>query len=213
LVDDHEVIREGVSFLLNSRKDMLVDVAEASNGEEAIEKVKQKDFDVIVMDIHMPVMDGLEATEKIIEIKPDAKILGLTMSNEEEVITRMIKAGVSGFVLKDSGTKEIINAIQKIHQGEIYFVDEIAHKLIELQTQTFYKSEHNFNGKCLEELTKRESQVIKMIVAEKTTDEIADELGISPRTVETHRQNLFSKIGVKSVVGLIKYAFKMGLAD
>lgn len=206
LVDDHPMIRHGIKALLND-VDIKV-TGEASNGKEAIEAYKDGNYDLIVMDIKMPEMDGVEATKELKKIDSDVKILALSMYDEHRFITKMLQAGAKGYILKNTGKEELVNAITKIISGENYFSPEVSNimmsRFMNEKSETLRRSTPNFNVT----LTKRETEIIRMIANEMTNSEIAGELNISPRTVDTHRRNLLQKLDVKNTAGLVRYALQ-----
>lgn len=206
LVDDHPMIRHGIKALLND-VDIKV-TGEASNGKEAIDAYKDGNYDLIVMDIKMPEMDGVEATKELKKIDSDVKILALSMYDEHRFITKMLQAGAKGYILKNTGKEELVNAITKIISGENYFSTEVSNimmsRFMNEKSETLRRSTPNFNVT----LTKRETEIIRMIANEMTNSEIAGELNISPRTVDTHRRNLLQKLDVKNTAGLVRYALQ-----
>lgn len=206
LVDDHPMIRHGIKALLND-VDIKV-TGEASNGKEAIDAYKDGNYDLIVMDIKMPEMDGVEATKELKKIDSDVKILALSMYDEHRFITKMLQAGAKGYILKNTGKEELVNAITKIISGENYFSPEVSNimmsRFMNEKSETLRRSTPNFNVT----LTKRETEIIRMIANEMTNSEIAGELNISPRTVDTHRRNLLQKLDVKNTAGLVRYALQ-----
>lgn len=212
LVDDHKIIRDGLKALLSGEEDLEI-VGECSDGEEVLEFVDKEQVDVILMDINMPKMNGIEATRIVVEAYPDVKVIALTMHNEDSYISKILKAGASGYVLKNTGREGLVNAIFKVHTEGNYFTEEVAsimmHKYMKKNTQT--KPTNILVS--LEDLTKREIEILRMIAEEKTNNEIAKELFISPRTVDTHRRNLLQKLAVKNTAGLVKFAIQNGLAD
>ncbi|MTI87674.1 MAG: response regulator transcription factor [Balneolaceae bacterium] len=207
IVDDHKIVRDGIMSLIEEEPGYKI-VCEAKNGIQILEECEKQEIDVIIMDITMPKMDGIEATETIKEKYPDIKILALSMLNEDQHIRNMIKAGASGYVLKSTGKKELIHALNTINEDQFYFSDEATQSILhELVKPEVSKSKHNQNV----HITDRELEVLKLIVEEHTNQEIADELYISVRTVDAHRRNLLQKIGAKNTAGLVKYALKNNL--
>ena len=206
LVDDHNIIRDGIRVLLEDEIGFHI-TAEAENGKEAVKACEDHDFDLIIMDISMPKMNGIEATEKIKKEYPDIKILALTMMDEDQHIRKMIEAGASGYILKSSGKEELVDAITSILDGKHYFSQDAAFSVM----MDLVKGE----GKptSLGNLTEREREVLELIVKEYTNQEIADELFISIRTVDSHRRNLLQKTGAKNTAGLVMYAIRHNLVD
>ena len=209
VVDDHEIVRDGIKILLEDEPGMEI-AYEAKNGKEAVQKCKKNAPDLIIMDITMPEMDGIQATKVIKDNYPDVKILALTMLSEDQHIRKMIKAGASGYILKSSGKEELLNAIEKIMNGQHYFSDDatkaILQELVSPEVKSLRDSEEV-------NITDREKEVLKLIVDEYTNQEIADELFVSVRTVDAHRRNLLQKTGAKNTAGLVKYAIKNNLFE
>ncbi|HAS41088.1 MAG TPA: DNA-binding response regulator [Microscillaceae bacterium] len=205
LADDHHIVLDGLTALINATDDIeVVDVA--YNGQHALSLLETHQVDVAVLDIEMPVMDGLKATKEIKAKHKEVKVLILTMYNNERFIKEIIKAGASGYILKNKGGNELVNAIRTIHQGDQYFSKSVTDKLIEdLQK----KKRGGVNPK----LTTREKEVLKLIVEGNSTREITEKLFIAGTTVETHRRNLIEKLGVKGTKGLIKHAIENNLLE
>jgi two-component system nitrate/nitrite response regulator NarL len=203
IADDHDLIHNGIINILRPIKRYKI-VGKAINGEDAIEKAAQLDPDIILMDISMPVMNGIEATRIITETMPGIKILALTQHEENEYVMEIMKAGGSGYLLKNSTKKEFVDAIESVLTGNKVFSDKISEQLI---NGLLYPPEKGETQK--EEdipLTKREIEIIQKIADDMSNQEIADKLHISLRTVETHRRNLMQKLNVNTVVALLKYA-------
>ncbi len=206
IVDDHEIIRDGIKALLTNAEHIEV-VGEASNGKEAIKiLIECNDVDLVLMDISMPVMNGIDATKYISENFTHPKVLTLTMHDDEVHIIKMLQAGALGYVFKTTGKNELVEAIDTIADGESYFTKEASKTIM----QHFMKNKAN-SRKSTVHLTKREKEVLLLITEELTNQEIADKLFLSHRTIDTHRRNLLQKIGVKNTVGLVKYALKHNL--
>lgn len=208
LVDDHQIIREGLMHLLHDESDLSV-VGEAENGLEALEKIKKLHPDLVILDINMPVMNGLECARQITENFPQVKILVLTMLNEQEHIRNMLQIGVDGYILKNSGRTELVTAIHQIMKGENYFSDEVKNlvmmELVKKRTESSKSSENKIP------LTPREIDILQLIVEEYTNQEIAEKLFISVRTVDAHRRNLLEKTGARNTAGLVRFAYENNL--
>lgn len=211
VVDDHRLIINGIKTMLEEVDDIVI-VAEASNGNEAIEAVRQHpELSVVLMDVKMPIKDGVEATREILSIRPDLKVMALTMFEEDKFIANMLQAGAIGYVLKHTSKSELIAAIRKINEGEPYFSHDIARMVMTRylanrlppSTLPAHGNEDNVT-----ELTERETEILKLIASQLTNQEIAERLFISPRTVHSHRRNLMQKIGVKNTAGLVRYAIE-----
>ncbi len=212
IVDDHKMVREGIRSMLEFQESKFkFFINEASDGEEGVEVAGQSQFDLIIMDYQLPGIDGADAARLILEKNPDAKILALSNYNEYMYIDRMIKTGVKGFVLKNVSPEELIKAIDTILNGSNYFSNDIAIKLLNFNNigPDSRIRLHNSRGKIYNDLSTREVEVLKLVGEAKSNDEIAEMLSISKRTVETHKQNLLRKIGVKNTTELIKFAVEM----
>jgi len=208
IVDDHQMFIDGIRVLVQSMPNIEV-VGEANNGIELIDVLHNVLPDVILMDMSMPKMDGLDATKHVVKNHPDCKILMLTMHDSRNHIERLLKAGANGYILKNTGADELKKAIESVVNGQAYYSQEVTNRIMEgLQQKKRVSAEH---GDAV--ITDREKDVLKLIAQEFTTSEIAEQLFISHHTVESHRKNLISKLGVRSAAGLVKYAVQMGLLD
>jgi DNA-binding NarL/FixJ family response regulator len=211
IADDHQIFIEGIKALIKD-SDKVILVGESRDGETLIQILKTKEPDVVLMDVNMPKLNGIEATKKIKELFPNMKILGLTMYDDANSISEMMKAGASGYLLKTTGKSELLNAISKVQQGEKYFSNEVSMKLIE----RMFDDNGRDDVKTLPrkaEITRRELDIIRLIAEEMTNIEIAKKLNNSPMTIITHRKNLLRKLGVKNTAGLVKYAVMNGLLE
>ena len=206
LVDDHNLFLNGLRLLLTTTKSFDV-VGEACNGLEFMERFEKVDPDVVLMDISMPVMDGVEASRKALEITPGLKIITLSMYGEQEYYTRMLEIGVRGFVLKDSDIQEVMSAITTVAQGGNYFSKQLLRGLIlgKKDLPTCLGSE--------EQLSERELEVLIEICQGLSNNEIADKLFISKRTVEKHRANVLLKTGCKNTASLVVFAIRNHLVE
>jgi len=209
IVDDHQLILNGISDMLRPIKQFKI-VGRASNGEEAIKKALLLKPDLIFMDISMPVMNGIDATKIIIQELPSVKILALTQHEEIEYVRQMLKSGGSGYLLKNSKKNEFIEAIESVLSGKHYLSKQISEQMI---NDIIANEQDNDTDNNKIKLTRRETEIIKKIADELSNQEIADELHISLRTVETHRRNIMQKLKVKSVVSLLKYATKHNIIN
>jgi DNA-binding NarL/FixJ family response regulator len=202
IVDDHLIFRQGLKSIITLEKIANV-IGEASNGIELLQLLSQLKPDLVLMDIDMPHMNGLVATEKAMELMPDLKIIAFSMFSDEEYYYKMIDRGVKGFILKTSGINELENAIQNVMLGESYFSNELLRKII----NNFGRPTSN-KTTVADSLTEREIEVLKEICLGLTTDEIADKLFISPKTVKSHKSNLLEKTVCKNTPSLILFAIK-----
>jgi DNA-binding NarL/FixJ family response regulator len=210
IVDDHKIFRDGLKFVINQMDDLEV-IAEASNGKEFLSIIEKQEADLVIMDISMPQLNGIEATKAAVALYPGIKILVLSMFCDEEYYFQMVQAGVMGFVLKESGKDELEDAIRAVLSGETYFSQNLLRDIIvNLHSpgkQTKEQKEQDYN------FTKRESEILKLICEGYSNNQIADKLFISIRTVEGHKSNLISKTGVKNTISLVMYALKKNLVN
>ncbi len=203
IADDHQMFRTGIVNLLKKETDFEI-AGEAKQGDEAIKLAANLHPDVILMDIDLPVLDGIEASVRIIEEYPEAKILVLTSFESEDYILRMLKAGAKGYILKDAPFDELVLAILTISKGSSYFAKEVSATLMARLERSSVATvpEDDTLWKCI---TTRELEILQFVVEGLTNKEIANKLFISPRTVETHRRNLIQKLKVKNTAGLVRY--------
>lgn len=205
IVDDHELLRKGLGLLLEEIKNVKV-VAEFENGKDFVDSVIKQDYDIVFMDIDMPVMNGIEATREAILMKPELKVIALTRDNSIEIFQNILEAGAMGFLLKNVNKSMIESAIYSVMKGNNYYSGE----MMEVLTKNF------LNPKKKEELikfSKREKDILNLICNGKQSSEIGEILFISHRTVDGHRSKIMEKVGVKSTVGLILYAIKNKLVE
>lgn len=206
VVDDHTLLRDGISALLRLAPDMEV-VGEAADGKEALAKVMELRPEVVLMDLEMPVMDGLEASRKICARYPDVAVLVLSQYQDAEHVLEAVEAGVKGFVNKNAASAELATAIRSVHGGDSYLSPAAARLLIgEVRRSGSHRS-----GDPYDSLTVREKEILKLIAQGKTTRQIADLLVVSPKTVEGHRTRLMAKLGVHDRVELVKFAVRKGI--
>ena len=206
IADDHNLFREGVRALLEDERDIEI-VGEASTGKEIIELVEKTPPHVILMDINMPELSGIEATRYISENYPGVRVLALSMSLEDKHISEMLAAGAKGYILKSTGKSDLVAAINTIYANNSYFDHEVSERIIgQLKRERYQPAPKQ--APALSPLTQREIEVLQLIVSEKTNGEIAEELHISIRTVDTHRRSLLQKLKVKNTAGLVRYALK-----
>ena len=210
LVDDHKLFREGLAFVISQMKGFEV-VGEASNGKMFLEMADIYDIDIVLMDISMPGLDGIDATMKALEKHPNLKVIALTMFCDEEYYYKMIQAGVSGYILKESGKEELESALNTVITGENYFSQKLLRNIILNlnNTKAFNKPSNRHEIK----LTQRETEVLKLICQGLSNAEISEKISLSLRTVEGHKSNLIGKTGVKNSVSLVMFALKNHLVD
>lgn len=203
IVDDHSLFREGLKMLL-SYLDYIGEIYEADNGQQFIDGLSQNKVDIAMLDIEMPVMNGIQAAQKAKEIAPGIKIIALSMYSDENYYLSMIEAGACGFLLKNSNFQEVEKAITDVYNDKSYISIEILNKILK---QPQKSNLINVN----EELTERENEILLLICKGLTNNEIADRLGLSKRTVDKHRENLLLKTQSKNTANLVIYAIKSGL--
>jgi DNA-binding NarL/FixJ family response regulator len=207
IVDDHLIFRQGLKSILESENITNV-IGEASNGIEFIDLLAHHRPDVVLMDIDMPHMNGMEATEKALQLMPDLKIIVFSMFSEEEYYSKMIDRGVKGFILKTCGINELEIAIQNVMMGESYFSNELLRKIV-----SNYGRFINPNSTQQDKLTRREIDVLQQICIGLTNEEIADKLYISPKTVKSHKSHLLEKTKCKNIATLILFAVKNKIVE
>ncbi len=209
LVDDHEIVRAGLRMLLQSQPDMEI-VAEASSGAEALELVQDCEPDVILMDVTMDGMNGIEATRKLKACCPNVSILALTIHEEEEYFFQMLSAGASGYIPKRAAPEDLLQAIQTVHRGEVFLHSSVASALVkdflDRGGSPAIKAE-------ISNLTDREQEVLTQIAEGLTNKQIGEQLGISPKTVARHRDNITQKLKLSSRAELTRYAIQKGLIN
>jgi DNA-binding NarL/FixJ family response regulator len=206
IVDDHEIFRNGLKMVFERCRDIEV-TGEAGSGEEFLELMENADFDVVLMDIKMGGINGIETTERALKINNELKVLVLSTFGEEEFLERILQAGARGFILKNVMKEVLFNAIKTVGSGQNYFSPE----LLPYFTKRFTGNGNNSEPEVM--LTDRELEVLKLIGKGHSNDEIAEKLFISKRTVDTHKNNLISKTGSKNIVSLLIYAIKHKLID
>jgi DNA-binding NarL/FixJ family response regulator len=207
IADDHALVREGIAAFLKFCDDIEV-VGEASDGLEAIEKTGKFHPDIVIMDINMPKLGGLETTIEIKKMWPDTKVLVLTQYEDKEYITRFLKAGVSGYLLKKAVGSDLITGLRAIGRGELYLYSSIATEVVARYLHGNSKAEME---DPYEKLTDREKQVLKLVAEGYTHKEVADMLSISVKTVIAHQTNIGEKLGIHTRAGLIKFAIQKGI--
>lgn len=203
IVDDHKLFREGLKLLL-STQEFVKHIYEASNGREFVENLSLTDCDIVLMDIEMPGMNGIEATEAALRLKPGLKVIVLSMYGDEQYYYKMVDAGVKGFVLKNSGIEKVIEAISRVAVGENYFSEELLVNILNNMREGG-KTDADLPDN---EISGRELEILYHVCLGLSNQEIADKLFISKRTVDKHRANLLSKTGCRNTAALVMYAIK-----
>ncbi|MCA6078806.1 response regulator [Fulvivirga sedimenti] len=202
IADDHQVVIDGLKSIFHNEDDIEV-IDECHNGKELLAKLEEMEPDMVLLDINMPEMNGIEASRAIRQKFPAVKILILSMYDTPEFIRNVINAGASGYVLKNADKKTLLGAIRTVASGEEFFSSEVVHNVM-----------HSFKGQVSHqavEITEREKDVLRLIAEGLTTNEIAEKLFISVHTVNTHRKNLLSKLDIKNTASLVRYALDQGI--
>ena len=220
LVDDHDVVRAGLKSFLESQEGLVV-VAEARTGEEAINTTLETRPDVVIMDISMPVMSGLEATRRLKAVYPECRVLALTVHQDKQYFFEMLAAGATGYVTKQAAPEELVAAIRSVADGHVYLQPVLArwllddyHRLLTTTPGEIHTAQREKQiDKDLEVLTKRERQVLEAVAQGMTSPQIGDMLGISPKTVARHRERIMNKLNLHSAAALVKYAIRTGLIE
>ena len=204
LVDDHQLVRDGIKALLQSTSDIEV-VAEAGDGREAIALMSKETVDVLVMDIAMSGLNGIDASQRIVDKHPDAKVIMLSMYDSEEYVVRSMRSGARGYLVKNMAPVELELAIRKVAAGGVYLSPAIGDAMrLQLLRQAP-------GAESIDILSSRQREILQAIAEGRSTKEIADMLSISPKTVETHRSQLMQKLDIRDVPGLVRYAIRHGL--
>ncbi len=208
IADDHQLVIDGIKLMLSDEPDLYC-TGEANNGAQALVLLKEKAFDLVILDINMPVLNGVETCKQISKDYPNVKILALSMLKEASLIKLMLKNGAHGYLLKNAGKDEVLEAIRAVLAGKKYFSEEVSEIIMSSLTGKQEKTKTSPFPK----LSRREKQVLQLIVEEYTTSEIAEKLFISFGTVETHRRNLLIKLGARNTAGLVRTSLEYGLLE
>lgn len=209
IADDHHVVRSGLQLLFKSSAEFSI-VAEATNGDEAIALTNKHRPDVVILDISMPIINGIDATKHIKQQFPQTKILILTIHESEEYVYQMVRAGANGYVLKNAGKKELFEAVRAVVSGERFFSPNVSKLMIE---EFIKRAQAHPALANASPLTKRENEILHLIAQGFTNTQIADKLFLSVRTVDTHRTNLMQKLDIHDTASLVRYAIQTGLID
>jgi RNA polymerase sigma factor (sigma-70 family) len=207
VVDDHAIIREGLRVMLGNQPDMEV-VGVAANGREAIQLVDKQDPDIAVIDLSMPELNGVEAIQQMMPRHPHLRVVVLSIHETKPYVYRALKAGAKGYLVKETAGLEVVDAVRAVQRGERYLSQSISDLLT---TESFQKLESLIDVSPLEALSPREREVLQLVAEGKTSQEIAERLYISPKTVDTYRSRLMHKIGVDDVPGLVRFAIQHGV--
>jgi len=210
LADDHNVVRQGLRMLLEAQQDIKV-VGEAENGRQAVQLAKSLEPDVVVLDVAMPLLNGLEATRQITRDVPKARILVLSTYCEEDYVKQLTEEGASGYLVKQTAATDLIKAIRETHKGNAFFSPSIAKRVLDQCRDIF--SHGSQAPKKSSRLTTREAEVLQLIAEGHANKQIASELGISIKTVEKHRQQVMNKLGIHDIAGLTRHAISKGMVE
>jgi DNA-binding NarL/FixJ family response regulator len=206
LADDHAIVRDGLRALLEAKPGISV-VGDASDGKQVLSQVNELQPDIVVMDILMPELNGIEATKRILESSPQVRVIILSMLGTADHVFRALQAGVRGFLLKESAGREVVDAVEAVYSGDMYFSRPITNTLVNDYMQMRQETEVD----TIEKLSLRENEILCLVVEGKTSAEIGRDLHLSPKTVESYRSRIMQKLGVSDLSELIKYAIKHGL--
>ena len=210
IADDHNMFVEGIESLLEGADNIQV-VSKCYSGPEVFEKIAETPADVILLDINLPGMNGIEVCQKINKEYPNVKVLALSMHNEESFVTEILKNGAQGYILKNTGKKELLSAIQAVYNGQSYFSEDVTETIMKSLVNP--KSGSKGSTILAPKISRRERDVLDLIVKEYTTQEIADTLFISLKTVESHRRSLLTKLSVRNTAGLVRVALENKLTS
>lgn len=205
IVDDHKIVRQGLKSLIENNPDYTV-VGEAGNGKEAIDMTSEYKPDIVIMDVSLPEITGIDATRRILEMLPETKVIALSMHNDRQIIQDMLLAGAVGYLLKESAYEELMKAVTVVSAGQIYLSQTISDLLV----RDYVYRLRNSDGGLLS-LTSREKEIWTMLAEGMSSVEVAEKLFLSPRTIDTHRKNLMDKLGTDNIAGLVKIAIREGI--
>lgn len=209
LADDHAVVRSGIRMLLEAQPDIEI-VAEAESGRQAVDQVRKLHPDVVLMDVQMPELNGIEATQQIKKMAPETAVLALTMHEDDQYFFEMLHCGASGYVPKRAAPDDLVTAIRTVARGEIFLYPSLATRLVQ---DYLKRADSGEQPLVYDDLTPREREVLVLIAEGLTNAEIADRLVISVKTVDRHRENIMRKLNMHNRIDLVKYAIRTGLID
>jgi two-component system, NarL family, response regulator NreC len=209
LAEDHMIVREGLRALLEGRDDVVV-VAEADDGEAAVKAAAEHRPDVVVMDLNLPNLNGVDATKQIRKAQPDTHVLILSMYSTEEHVRPAIRAGAEGYLIKGSGLSDLVAAIKAVSTGNAFFSPQVAKIVLDDSRRA---TQAGGNDRTGSELTPRERQILKLVAEGRSSPEIAKELNVSVKTVEGHRGRIMAKLDSRNVAGLVRHAIRLGLVS
>ncbi len=207
IVDDHQLLIDGIKSIVADKDDWVV-IGYANDGAEAVTKIPILKPDIVLMDLDMPVMNGLIATEKLLTINPELKIVVITLHHEKSILEKLIKMGASGYMLKDTPKEEFIKGLEIVREGNKFYSSQLTESILKISSLKV-KKETNVKLLCL--LSEREREVLELVAEGLSTKGMADRLNLSPKTVESYRKNLLAKLDAKNTAHLIRIAIKEGL--
>lgn len=210
IADDHTMFVDGIESILRTENNINT-VGRCYDGKSVLEFIVKNEVDVLLLDVNLPEMNGIEVCKEALKIKPQLKILAISMFNEESFVSEILNNGAKGYILKNTGREELLKAIRTVHKDESYFSKEVTETIMKglmNKRKAGAKSSGNFP-----KISRREKEVLKLIIEEYTTQEIADELYISLKTVESHRSNLLSKLNVRNTAGLVRTTIENNLLE
>ncbi|MEI6520814.1 MAG: response regulator transcription factor [bacterium] len=205
IVDDHKIVRQGLKSLIENNPEYKI-VGETGNGKDAVELIIEFEPDVVIMDISLPEMTGIDATRRIMDVSPSTKVIALSMHDDRQIIQDMLLAGAVGYLLKESAYEELMKAVTVVLNGQVYLSQTISDLLVR---DYVYRLRNNDNG--ISTLTPREREIWVLLAEGMSSVEIAEKLYLSPRTVDTHRKNLMDKLDADNIAGLVKIAIREGV--
>lgn len=208
LADDHKIVRDGLKSLIKKEVGMEV-VGEADNGRKTVQLARDLEPEIIIMDISMPDLNGIEATRQIVADSPDVKIIALSMHSDKRYVKGVLSAGASGYLLKDSAFEELVEAIRTVDTGRFY----LSAGIVGVVVKDYVGSQANKDALTSDILSAREREVLQLLAEGKSTKEIASDLHVSVKTIETHRQNIMQKLNIHTIAGLTRYAIREGLTS
>jgi DNA-binding NarL/FixJ family response regulator len=210
IADDHTMFVDGIESILLAEDDMQT-IGRCYDGKSVMSMLAEKDVDVLLLDINLPEMNGMEVCKEALKIKPKLKILAISMFNEESFVSEILYNGAKGYILKNTGREELLKAIRTVNKNESYFSKEVTETIMKgLMNKRNAGSKNHTN---FPKISRREKEVLKLIIEEFTTQEIADQLFISLKTVESHRSNLLSKLNVRNTAGLVRTTIENNLLE
>ncbi len=208
IADDHKIIRDGLKSLISQHSDLQV-VAEAGDGRHAVELVRKLRPDVVIMDVNMPELNGIDATRQIVAEFPDTRVIALSMHSDRRFVNAMLKAGASGYLLKDCAFEEIIRAIKTVLNGQMYLSATITSQVVD----DLITKKTDDGESMLVVLSDREREALQLLAEGNSTKEIASAMNVSVKTIESHRKNIMDKLDLRSVAALTKFAIREGLTS